>query len=116
MAKAAKPISEYDKPGNGSDRALTGGVQDRIAQIRADIGELTESVTRTGSAAAADVKNHAGAISSDVTRASEETVAELTRQLDALERDARGRIRENPLTAIGIAAGIGFLAALVMRR
>ena len=112
MSKTATAITEH----NDEMKGITADVQTRIEKIRSDIRALTNTVAEHGSYAAADVKGQAGAISRDVAKASEEAIAELRKQLDILERDARVKIRENPMAAIGIAAGIGFLAAMLMRR
>ncbi len=110
MAKAATTATP--RPGEMTAK----DVQARIDKIRSDISALTSSVKKHGADAASDVKGHADTISSDVAKASEDAISELRHQLDILENDTRGRIRENPLAAVGIAAGIGFLAALLMRR
>jgi ElaB/YqjD/DUF883 family membrane-anchored ribosome-binding protein len=67
---------------------------DRIADIREDLQKLTSMVGRLAS--------------SQLSRAQDAAV----RTADDLEE----AIRRNPLSATGIALGLGFLVAILMRR
>jgi ElaB/YqjD/DUF883 family membrane-anchored ribosome-binding protein len=67
---------------------------DRIADIREDLQKLTSMVGRLAS--------------SQLSRAQDATV----RTADYLEE----AIRRNPLSALGMALGLGFLVAILIRR
>ena len=72
----------------------TNELVDRIANIREDLQKLTSMVGRLAS--------------SQLSRAQDAAV----RTADDLEE----AIRRNPLSALGIALGLGFLVAILMRR
>ena len=103
--------------GEGSD--ATGdraAVEEQIARIKADITELAATLTAIGSRKVEGAKSQADQRMSELARAGEEAIDDLRRQLRAIERDLTDKVQEKPLQTLGIAAGIGFLLALFMRR
>ncbi|MGE0845805.1 MAG: YqjD family protein [Flavobacteriaceae bacterium] len=101
--------------GNGSPVSAS-DIEAQIAQIRGDIAELGKVVSAYGTGKAKEMKGRADAASSDIADSSREALASLRSEFEALESDLRARVREKPVQALGIAAGIGFLVALLARR
>lgn len=108
--------STQSKRRNGQEQATVDNIESQITKIRSDISTLAGTIADYGAQSLNDAKSQAGTMAHEAVQASETALAELRSQLDRLERDLRVKVREKPLQAIGIAAGIGFLLALLMRR
>lgn len=94
---------------NGS-KANAGGaeIQEQIDRLREDIAELSKTIIRTGESKAANAERSVSQATSDAVDMAKTEVANL-------DADLKARIRDNPLQAIGIAAGVGFVAAMLSR-
>lgn len=108
--KGARSVNQAG--GNGASPDLEADIR----QLRADIAKLTEQLTTTG--------EHSY---STARRAAREGVDQLRAQgeaaLDGLRSNARdveeqilATVREKPITSLAVAAGVGFLFALLSRR
>jgi ElaB/YqjD/DUF883 family membrane-anchored ribosome-binding protein len=88
----------------------------QIEALRADLTGIAETLkglgVATGKAAAEDVKSRAGA----ARAAGEEQIAEMHARLEAMLAEADKLARDKPITAMGIAAGFGFLIGLMLGR
>jgi len=87
-----------------------------IEQLKADIAELTEQLKlmRQHSYGAA---RHAASEGLEQLRAQGEAAYESLRaNADDIERQLTDTVREKPITSLAVAAGIGFLFALISRR
>lgn len=84
-------------------------LEDQIARLRDDLVELTRTVTDLGSYKVE--KTTAG-----IAHTSAEAIEGVREEVSSIENDIRASVRDNPLQAIGIAAGIGFIAALLSRK
>lgn len=113
-------------------------VEAQLAKLSGDIAALTKTVAAYGGAKASEAGEQARSMTgtvADQARAMTDTLAEQARSMGAAlaERSstaagvarerlvtAEGRvedgIRANPLAAVGVAAGVGFLAALLAKR
>lgn len=80
----------------------------QVARLREDLAELSRAVSAYGAATAGKAEH-------DLTKASQQAIDTVRSEVTSLEQNLRSRIRDNPLQAIGIAAGIGFIAALLAR-
>jgi ElaB/YqjD/DUF883 family membrane-anchored ribosome-binding protein len=110
MAQAASKGAEDDQARAGDDLAAD------IEQLKADIAELTEQLRlmREHSYGAA---RRAASEGMDHLRAQGEAAFEsLKANADDLERQITDTVREKPITSLAVAAGIGFLFALISRR
>jgi ElaB/YqjD/DUF883 family membrane-anchored ribosome-binding protein len=98
------------------DDATTADLEADIRQLKADIEKLTKQLAKTG-------EHGYGA----ARRAAAEGVEQLRAQGEAAFENVRGsaedieaqiieRVREKPVTSLAIAAGVGFLFALLTRR
>ncbi len=99
-----------------TDDVTTADLEADIAQLKADIQKLTEQLAKTG-------QHGYGA----ARRAATEGVEQLRAQGEAAFENMRGsaedleaqliaKVREKPVTSLAIAAGIGYLFALLSRR
>ncbi|WP_114390808.1 DUF883 family protein [Notoacmeibacter marinus] len=84
--------------------ATTGDVEKEIAQLRADVASLTETLKSVGAATARDLQGRAYGKRDEISD-----------QLRVKEEEIKERVRENPLQALGIAAGVGFLVGVIWR-
>lgn len=88
----------------------------QIETLRADLAGIMDTLKALGlaqtRAAAEGVKDHAEA----ARAAGEEELAALRARLDAMVVEADRMARDKPVTAMGIAAGFGFLLGLLLGR
>lgn len=102
---------------NGSKEAATvADLNDQIETLRNDIGSLTQTMAdlgrAKGDAAAASVKSAA----SDARDKAADQVETARLQALELQGHANDFIRNQPATALGIAAGLGFLVGFLGAR
>lgn len=91
-------------------------IEAQVARVREDIASLARSVQTYGSAKTGEYKARASKAGTDLATASQETIDNLYRELQGLEQQLEGKVRQHPLQSLGIAAGVGFLVAMLMRR
>ena len=87
-----------------------------IRELRADIARLTEQLSKTG-------KDSYGTARRAATEGVEHLKAKSEAAIDGLRSNARDledqlttSVREKPITALAIAAGVGYVLALLSRR
>lgn len=76
-----------------------------IEQLRRDIAKLSEDLKKTGNRSMSRVR-----------QAATESADQLRGTASDLQDDLAETVREKPLTALAMAAGVGFLFAMIMRR
>lgn len=87
----------------------------QIDEIRDQINEIKKIVGSAGASSAAQIKAQAKEKLSQFSDITEEELRVLREKADdAGERIISG-VRQQPLAAVGIAAGVGFLLALMLR-
>jgi ElaB/YqjD/DUF883 family membrane-anchored ribosome-binding protein len=91
-------------------------VEAQISQLREDIAALARSVAALGNEKAGEVRGKARRAATDAADASLQMVEDAKQQALSWERDLEQQIRTKPLQSVGIAAGVGFLFALMTRR
>lgn len=112
--------------GKGSDVAI-GDIEAQLAQLTAELGALSRSVANFGADTAAAAGDQAGQMKQQIAeraRAMGEALAARSEAAGTAARErflsAEGRVedqvRAHPLAALGIAAGLGFVAALLAKR
>lgn len=99
---------------NGSVTASE--IEAQIAELKGDISKLARTIGDFGASKAGEAKAGAAARADDAVLASREVLASARSEVDRLERMLREEVRRKPVQTLGIAAGIGFLVALLMRR
>jgi ElaB/YqjD/DUF883 family membrane-anchored ribosome-binding protein len=102
------------KSENGQEDAAD--LEADIAQIKADLAKLMEQIRTTGEHAYGAGRRAATGGVEQIKAQGEAYYAGLRESADDLEAQVVATIREKPLTALAVAAGIGFLFALLARR
>lgn len=87
-----------------------------IARLRADLTALGDHVARIGRARATGLRAAAGKTAADGMASGEAALDDATAELQALEQQIADATRERPWRALGIAAGLGFLLSVLLRR
>lgn len=103
---AARDISEAGKE----------DLEKQIARLQADIATLTRNLSSIGAGKARTLSESGNRIASDAADVSQGVLDAIRAEADALESRLSAQVREKPLQTIGIAAGIGFVLALLARR
>ncbi|RWB72983.1 MAG: DUF883 domain-containing protein [Mesorhizobium sp.] len=101
---------------SATDQATTADLEADIEQLKADIQKLTEQLARTGQHGYGAARR-AAADSVEQLRAQGEAAFESMRgSAEDIEAQLIAKVREKPVTSLAIAAGVGFLFALLSRR
>lgn len=106
MATAAKTNSKSN----------IGDVEKQIAVLREDISNLTSAVANTGVAKAAEAKNALQDKGAQAAEVSKQQLAALRKELDILDDKVTKHVKEKPYQSLAIAAGVGVLAAILMKK
>lgn len=96
--------------------ASASDVQADLENLRRDIAALTQTVASFGTGKLKEASNRASQLGAEAADASAQYVESARNTVRSAERDLEAHIRNKPLQAIAIAAGVGFLAALLTRR
>ncbi|RUM97675.1 DUF883 domain-containing protein [Pseudaminobacter arsenicus] len=108
--KGARSAGQADGNGAGPD------LEADIRQLRADIAKLTEQLATTGEHSYSTARR-AAKEGVDQLRAQGEAAFEgLRSNARDVEEQVLATVREKPITSLAVAAGIGFLFALLSRR
>lgn len=91
-------------------------LQQQLEQIRKDVAALAETIASLAAGKAEDVKAQAYKAGNDAAEASAQVLDAARDHVCAVQSDLEERIRAKPLKALGIAAGLGFVLALLTRR
>jgi len=125
MAAAPKtPISDMDTdPLAGSTESRAAGTAEAranleadVRQLREDLAKLTEQLARTGARSYGTARRAAAEGVEHLRAQGEAAMDELKHNALDLEEQVLERVREKPLTSLAIAAGVGYLLALLSRR
>jgi ElaB/YqjD/DUF883 family membrane-anchored ribosome-binding protein len=112
MAQSGSRATDADKEGSRAPEDLAA----EIEQLKADIAKLTEQLRKTGEHSYGAARR-AAAEGVEQLRAQGEAAYEgLRANAGELEQQLADTVREKPITALAIAAGVGFLFALFARR
>ena len=84
-------------------------IEAQLTQLRQDISQLAEMIGTFGVERVDSYRRKATAMAGDAKHAAKT-------QISDMEEDLSRRIRQNPLQSVAIAAGVGFVAALLTRR
>jgi ElaB/YqjD/DUF883 family membrane-anchored ribosome-binding protein len=87
-----------------------------IARLRNDLSSLVETVGRVGRRRAEGLADTAADKAGEKLAAGEAMLADLVGELERVERDMVAATRRNPWRSLSIAAAIGFLLAMILRR
>jgi ElaB/YqjD/DUF883 family membrane-anchored ribosome-binding protein len=114
------PASKPDKPANGSRTAApqpsVSEMEAQIETLKAEIAKLTAQAQSSGEKSLEALKNIAQEGVSQVRSRGEAAMQGLREDATDIEGELVARVREKPVTSLAIAAGVGFLFALLTRR
>lgn len=91
-------------------------IEARIANLKAEMAGLGAALSGLGAAKLQGAKSEADARLAEVAKTGEAALDDLRKTLATYERDLSRTVRERPLPALAMAAGLGFLLALIFRR
>ncbi|MGV0876156.1 DUF883 domain-containing protein [Martelella sp. FLE1502] len=91
-------------------------IQAQIDQLRGDIAELTKMIGALGNQKASDARVKAEKFRDDAIKSGQDAYDRARDEALSFEEDVEDHIRSRPLQSILMAAGFGFLMALLTRR
>ena len=101
---------------NGADKGAEHDLQAQFDTLRADFKALAETLKETVSARSDDMLKDAKAQAAEAREKAQKKAEEAKEQLSDVQDQALEYIRKQPLSALGIAAAIGFLLGWLNRR
>lgn len=104
---------------NKAEAASSASAADMEAQIetlKAEIAKLSAQIASSGGRSFDALKNIASDGADQLRYQGEAAVEGLKAKADDLEGQMAAAVREKPVTSLAIAAGVGFLFALLARR
>lgn len=113
MATAA--AASKARAGNGT-KATPEDLEAEIARLREDVARLTDQLARTGEHTVSAAKRAARDGADHVRARGEAAVEALRSNAGDVEQQVTDAVREKPITALAIAAGIGYFLAMLSRR
>jgi ElaB/YqjD/DUF883 family membrane-anchored ribosome-binding protein len=102
--------NDFSRAGSQAD------IEKQLHQLREDIAGLARAVAAAGNSKADDLKVKARRASNDAIGASAQMMDAARAQAMSMEKDLERQIRTKPMQSVAIAAGLGFLFALLSRR
>lgn len=112
------PVNATNDPARAAatSSSSSNDIDAQLQQLRDDIAALARSVAAVGSEKAEDYRHRVRRAKNDAADASMQMVEAAREQAISLEKDLERKIRTNPLQAVAMAAGVGFLIAMLARR
>lgn len=87
-----------------------------IQALRDDLANLASQLTAAGKEQAEFAKDAAYAKADELRRRGEDAVERARANAEDVEAQIIDHVHEKPITSLAIAAGVGFLTALILRR
>ncbi len=109
-------MAESRSTGGQAGKTTEADIQAQIDQLREDIAGLTKLIGTLGNEKASDARARAEKFRDDATKKGQEAYDRAREEAMSIEEDIEDHIRSRPLQSILMAAGFGFLAALLTRR
>jgi ElaB/YqjD/DUF883 family membrane-anchored ribosome-binding protein len=112
MATAA--TGKTGNTGNGANE--TADLEADIKQLKADLEKLAKQMAATGEHGYGAARRAASLGAEQLRAQGEAKLEELRANAKDIEEQVLAHVREKPVTSLAIAAGVGFLFALLARR
>jgi len=110
--KTAKAAAGEETVSGATERSL----EDDIKQLQKDVAKLTEMLAKTGRHSY-DTARKAASVGMDQLKSEGQSAFDDFRVgAENVEAELTDAVREKPVTSLAIAAGVGFLFALLSRR
>jgi len=116
MAATAQTTTNKTRERNGTAAGSDTELATEVEALRDDINAITDRLGKIAGAGAKTARSHRDATARSLRDKTDELIEDLTHQVTVLERKAGVNVRRNPVRSMAIAAGAGFLVALLMRR
>lgn len=91
-------------------------LEEDIAQLRKDLAKLAEQVGKTGQHSFETARRAAKEGAEQLKSQGEAAFGDFKTGAENIEAQLTETVREKPMTSLAIAAGVGFLFALISRR
>ncbi|HEU4987348.1 MAG TPA: hypothetical protein VFT89_09815 [Rhizobiaceae bacterium] len=111
-ASSSKPAGTATTGSASSTRDLEADIQ----KLRDDISLLTQHLKDAGDHSLRTARRAASEGAEHLRAQGEATIEGLRDNARDLEVQLTGAVREKPITSLALAAGVGFLLAVIMRR
>jgi ElaB/YqjD/DUF883 family membrane-anchored ribosome-binding protein len=99
-----------------NDSRANADLEADIRQLKADIDKLTKQLAKTGEHGYGTARRAATEGVEQLRAQGEAAFASLRSNAKDIEAQMMASVREKPVTSLAIAAGVGFLFALIARR
>ncbi|RWC34158.1 MAG: DUF883 domain-containing protein [Mesorhizobium sp.] len=99
-----------------SEARTTSDLEADIRQLKADIDKLTKQLAKTGEHGYGTARRAATEGVEQLRAQGEAAFDSLRSNAKDIEAQMMASVREKPVTSLAIAAGVGFLVALIARR
>lgn len=88
----------------------------QIEQLRKEISQIASTLTEVGNEKLASAKDKAGKLYTNAKETGEEAFSTAKEKVSNLESQMCDCVRQKPATSLAVAAGVGFLLAMLVRR
>ena len=112
---ATSPNPRTSKTGNGA-KATTEDLEADIARLREDISQLAKQVATTGEHTYEAARRAVGGGAEQLRLKGDAAMGSLRSNASDIEEQVTEAVREKPITALAIAAGVGYFLAMLSRR
>jgi ElaB/YqjD/DUF883 family membrane-anchored ribosome-binding protein len=112
----ATPKIVADALKDNAERTTVEDVEERMQELRNEVAALTRTLASFGATKVDDYKSGLDRLASEAIASSSRAFSSARDEAVSLEESLEAQIRSRPLQSVGIAVGVGFLAALLTRR
>ncbi|MCX7299424.1 MAG: hypothetical protein NTX73_03390 [Rhodobacterales bacterium] len=102
------------KSDKGAEAAPT--LEEQVAQLKAEIAALGETLRAYGKDAVSDLSAAAGVMGNEATTRAKAAMGGLMAETDKLEEKLEAHVHEKPLQSLLVAFGLGIFVSLLLRR
>ena len=103
-------------PKGGTTAKPETSVEADVAELRAEVAALTRQLKSLGEKSASTARKAANEGVEQLRAKGEARLSDLRETADDVEERVSKSVREKPITSLAIAAGVGFLFAMLARR
>ncbi|KAA9007949.1 DUF883 family protein [Histidinibacterium aquaticum] len=116
MASASQTTQASTAASKAEKEASLKDISVQIEALKADLANLTEAMGDYGKSRYRSTRKDVERRAKDARRSAEDGMEHLQNEAEYYSRQAQDMVREQPGTALGIAAAIGFLIGLFASR
>jgi ElaB/YqjD/DUF883 family membrane-anchored ribosome-binding protein len=116
LGMALSPKTESSGAGTGATQRSSADLEADIRQLREDFAKLVEQLSTTGEHGYGAARRAALGGVDQLRSQGEAVIEELRSSAVDMEEQLKNTVREKPVTALAIAAGLGYFLALLSRR